>query len=41
MTVLFCDMKDSTALGDFTTPSGLVTIINRYFTAMSGPVRQP
>ena len=40
MTILFCDMKGSTALGDFTTPSGLVAIINRYFTAMSIPVRQ-
>ena len=41
MTVLFCDMRDSTALGDLTTPAGLVAIINRYFTAMSAPVRQP
>ena len=40
MTILFCDMKGSTALGDFTTPSGLVAIINRYFTTMSAPVRQ-
>ena len=32
MTVLFCDMRDSTALGEFTTPAGLVAIINRYFT---------
>ena len=40
MTVLFCDMQGSTALGDFTTPSGLVAIINRYFTEMSAPVRR-
>jgi adenylate cyclase len=40
MTILFCDMKGSTALGEFTTPSGLVAIINRYFTAMSAPVRR-
>ena len=40
MTVLFCDMKGSTALGDFTTPAGLVAIINRYFTDMSAPVRR-
>ena len=40
MTILICDMRGSTALGDLTTPTGLVAIINRYFTAMSVPVRQ-
>jgi HAMP domain-containing protein len=33
MTVLFCDMKNFTALSEVTTPTGLVTIINRYLTA--------
>jgi adenylate cyclase len=40
MTVLFCDMKNFTALSEVTTPTGLVTIINRYLTAMSEPVRR-
>jgi adenylate cyclase len=40
MTVLFCDLRDSTALGEFATPAGLVAIINRYFTMMSEPVRR-
>jgi adenylate cyclase len=40
MTVLFCDMKGFTALSEVTTPAGLVTIINRYLTAMSEPVRR-
>ena len=39
MTVLFCDLWNSTALGELTTPAGLVTIINRYLAKMSGPVR--
>lgn len=40
MTVLFCDLRDSTGLGDLTTPAGLVTIINRYLALMSAPVRE-
>lgn len=40
MTVLFCDMKGSTSLGERTTPTGLVTIINQYFTAMSEPIHR-
>lgn len=40
MTVMFCDMQGSTALGERTTPSGSVAIINRYFTAMSEPVHR-
>jgi len=40
MTVLFCDMRNSTALGEVTTPTGLVALINRYLTAMSEPVRR-
>src|SRR3954447_8509637 len=40
MTVLFCDMKNFTALSEVTTPTGLVAIISRYLTAMSEPVRR-
>jgi adenylate cyclase len=40
MTVLFCDLRGSTALGERTTPAGLVAIINRYFTVMSEPIRR-
>jgi len=40
MTVLFCDMRNFTALGEITTPTGLVTLINQYLTAMSEPVRR-
>jgi adenylate cyclase len=40
MTILFCDMKGSTALGDLTTASGLVSVLNRYLTVMSIPVRE-
>lgn len=40
MTVLFCDMREWTALGEFTTPAGLVAIINQYFTVMSEPIRR-
>ena len=40
MTVMFCDMRNFTALGEVTTPTGLVTLINRYLTAMSEPVRR-
>jgi adenylate cyclase len=40
MTILFCDMQGSTAIGDMTTAAGLVSIINRYLSAMSVPVRE-
>jgi class 3 adenylate cyclase/cell division protein ZapA (FtsZ GTPase activity inhibitor) len=40
MTVLFCDMEGSSALGEWTTPAGLVAIINRYFTEMSEPIHR-
>jgi class 3 adenylate cyclase len=39
MTVLFCDMKGFTAMSEGVTPQGLVKIINRYFTTMTGPIR--
>jgi adenylate cyclase len=39
MTVLFCDMKNFTALGEQLTSKNLVTVTNRYLTVMSEPVR--
>jgi adenylate cyclase len=38
MTVLFCDMKGFTALSEGFTPQGLVKIMNRYLSTMSGPI---
>jgi adenylate cyclase len=39
MTILFCDMKGFTALGEGMTPAALVSVLNRYITVMSEPVR--
>src|SRR5579885_537726 len=39
MTILFCDMKGFTSLSEGLTPTALVTIINRYLTLVSEPVR--
>lgn len=39
MTVLFCDVKGFTGISKDTTPQGLVKVMNRYFSAMSAPVR--
>jgi class 3 adenylate cyclase len=39
MTVLFCDMKGFAALSEGMTPQGLVKVMNRYLSAMSGPIR--
>jgi adenylate cyclase len=39
MTMLFCDMKGSTALSEGVTPQGLVKVMNHYLSSMSGPVR--
>jgi len=39
MTILFCDMKGFTALGEGMTPAALVNVLNRYITLMSEPVR--
>jgi class 3 adenylate cyclase len=39
MTVLFCDMKGFSTLSEGMTPQGLVKIMNRYLSAMSGPIR--
>ena len=40
MTILFCDMKDFTTFSEGMTPAALVTVLNRYLTVMSDPVRR-
>jgi adenylate cyclase len=40
MTVLFCDMRGFTTLGEGMTPAGLVRVVNRYLTLMSEPIRR-
>jgi class 3 adenylate cyclase len=39
MTISFCDMRGFTELGEGMTPAALVTVLNRYVTLMSEPVR--
>src|SRR5882757_1772802 len=39
MTVLFCDVRGFTSTSEGMTPQGLVKIMNRYFSTMSGPIR--
>lgn len=39
MTVMFCDVRGFTGIAKETTPEGLVKVMNRYFSTMSGPVR--
>ena len=39
MTVMFCDVQGFTSLSERTTPQGLVTIMNRYLSTMSEPIR--
>ena len=39
MTVLFCDIKGFTSASEEMTPQGLVKVMNRYFSAMSAPIR--
>jgi adenylate cyclase len=39
MTILFCDMKGFTTFSEGMTPAALVTVLNRYMTVMSQPVR--
>ena len=39
MTVLFCDLKGFTTFSEGLVPQGLVKIMNRYFSLMSGPIR--
>ena len=38
MTVMFCDMKGFTSLSESMTPQGLVKVMNRYLSTMSGPI---
>ena len=40
MTILFCDMKEFSALSEGMTPTALVNVLNRYITVMSEPVRR-
>src|SRR6266404_5808564 len=40
MTILFCDMKGFTTFSEGMTPAALVTVLNRYMTVMSEPVRR-
>jgi class 3 adenylate cyclase len=40
MTVLFCDMKGFTSFSEGMTPAALVTVLNRYMTVVSDPVRR-
>ena len=40
MTVFFCDMKGFTSFSEGMTPAGLVTVLNRYMTVMSEPIRR-
>ena len=39
MTILFCDMQSFTNFSEGMTPAGLVTVLNRYLTVISEPVR--
>jgi class 3 adenylate cyclase len=40
MTILFCDMQGFTSFSEGMTPAGLVTVMNRYLTVLSEPVRR-
>ena len=40
MTILFCDMQGFTSFSEGMTPTGLVTVLNRYLTVLSDPVRR-
>jgi class 3 adenylate cyclase len=40
MTVLFCDMKGFTAFSEGVTAAALVSVLNRYMTVMSEPIRR-
>lgn len=39
MTVLFCDVRGFTSTSEGMTPQGLVKVMNRYFSTISGPIR--
>lgn len=40
MTVLFCDLGGFSRVSEQLTPQALVRLVNRYFTIMSGPIRE-
>jgi len=40
MTILFCDMERFTSVSEGMTPPGLVTVLNRYLSVISEPVRR-
>jgi class 3 adenylate cyclase len=40
MTILFCDMKGFTAFSEGMTAAALVSVLNRYMTVMSEPIRR-
>ncbi|HWB51670.1 MAG TPA: adenylate/guanylate cyclase domain-containing protein [Stellaceae bacterium] len=40
MTILFCDMQSFTSFSEGMTPAGLVTVLNRYLSVISEPVRR-
>jgi class 3 adenylate cyclase len=40
MTILFCDIKGFTTFSEGMTPAALVTVLNRYMTVMSEPIRR-
>ena len=40
MTILFCDMQSFTSVSEGMTPAGLVTVLNRYLSVISEPVRR-
>jgi class 3 adenylate cyclase len=40
MTILFCDIESFTSFSEGMTPAGLVTVLNRYLTVISDPVRR-
>jgi adenylate cyclase len=40
MTILFCDMQSFTSYSEGMTPAGLVTVLNRYLSVISEPVRR-
>src|SRR5215472_9645719 len=40
MTILFCDMKGFTTFSEGMTPAAVVTVLNRYMTLMSEPIRR-
>src|SRR6516164_2223493 len=40
MTILFCDMRGFTTFSEGMTPAAVVTVLNRYMTLMSEPIRR-